>query len=635
MERGSAFTIGALHLLVVALAPTLLWNSWIVDRTNLLVWTAAEATMAAMSFGAFASVRRRRTWLFTRLSCAEYAGTAVTFSALPWLGRDIASSSPSKYVLLIALIAVTSIAATNSSHITRRRPFFAWMIAAVSVSYSAAFMLAGQPLFAVGSVLWCLAIAALTRVGYDAMLELLELRKDSERTARHDDLTGLLSRAAFFDHLERAGLEQDAPASDGEPSHAVLVLFDLDGFKAINDSFGHGAGDAVLETVGKRLRLFLPPDAAIARLGGDEFAAVFSTTHADMVTRIDAVLSAIAEPICNDDRELYVSASAGWTLVGVRESTVDLLAQADAAMYQSKNSETATSSAFDRELRDELDRSLEMRQRFRTALKRHEIVFWAQPLTRLSDHAPVAVELLARWPQQDASVIGPTEFTRIADETGLAVELDRQALGAAASLLRAWAQDPILGKVIVKANMSPVHLHNGRLMNSVHELIPAGLRPRLGLEFVESRLIAAAERNHVQLRDLREMGITVSIDDFGVGYSSLTYLRSLPVSEIKIDRSFVTGVDTDRINRGLVRAIVDLASTLGLPTVAEGIETAGECKAVAELGVSLGQGFFLGRPCPVSDVADQLRRLHHMAHGKPKPPTSIRPVFDDLQAART
>lgn len=633
-ERSSALMIGLLHFCVVFAGPALLWNSTIVGRTSLIAWSIAEALIGVVSLAGYFSVRSGNMQRFALLTRAENIGTACTFAVLPWLGASMASTTPSKHILIIALVAVTSISAANSSHITRRRPFFGLLVVVVATSYFGSFMVAGEYVFAMIALLWCLSIATITRVGYRSMLELLELRKASERTARHDDLTGLLSRSAFFETLNLAACQPIA-WRDGQQLQPVLVLFDLDGFKAINDSFGHGVGDSVLQTVAKRLILFLPPDASIGRLGGDEFAAVFTTTESELATSVQAALSAVGDPIRTSDRELYVAASAGWTVVELGEESPDLMAQADAAMYQSKNSETVTSSGFDTDLRAELDRSLDMRQRFRTALKRNEISFWAQPLTRIYDRAPVAVELLARWPQDDETVIGPIEFTRVADETGLAVELDRQALRAAASLLALWEADPILGSILVKANISPVHLHNGQLIKSVRELIPTSALPRLGLEFVESRLITAAERNHLQLRDLREMGITISIDDFGVGYSSLTYLRSLPVSEIKIDRSFVTDVDSDRINQGLVRAIVDIASTLGLPTVAEGIETVAEFEAIAQLGVSLGQGYFIGHPCPIDQVEHQLRRLHHIAiDAKPAPqPNETEPPESTAGAA--
>lgn len=606
-ERNSSLILGVLHVLVVFAAPMLLWNTTVVDLRLLSAWTTAEAFIGLSSLAASWSIQNHRLQWFRRLSAIESLGTALTFSALAWLGDDIASSTPSKYVLIIALIAVTSISASNSSHITRRRPVFGKLIVMVATSYTVAFVVHSEILFASFTLLWSIAITLLTRVGYHGMLELLELRKASELTARHDDLTGLLSRTAFFETLRGTAARQPDCTSTAEP---VLVLFDLDGFKAINDSFGHASGDGVLRTVAERLTTFLPEQATLGRLGGDEFAAVFWSDEKILPSVIDSALEALSEPVRLDGRELYVAASAGWTVIRIGSASADLMAEADAAMYQSKNSETAISTGFNSTLRDELDRSLDLRQRFRTALKRNEIEFWAQPLVRMSDRAPVAVELLARWRQQDDTMIDPEEFTRVADETGLAVQLDRQALATAETLLDKWHADPILGSLLVKANISPVHLHNDGLLTSVQELISVALRDRLGVEFVESRLIQTAERNHHQLRELREMGVTVSVDDFGVGYSSLTYLRELPVSEIKIDRSFVTDLDTDVINQGLVRAIVDIASTLGLPTVAEGIETSAEFAAAAGLGVSLGQGFYMGRPCPLDQIDQVLRALH-------------------------
>lgn len=608
-ERMSALNIAILHFFVVFAAPTLLWKSDVVGQRSLVIWTAAEAALGVFSLAGYWSISRERVGRFVRFARLETAGTAATFGALPWLGSTVATSTPSKHVLLVALLAVTSVSAANSAQIPTRRPFFNLLIVIVALSYAVAFSLGREWVFAFLSLLWCVSIATMTRVGYTAMVELLDLRKESDNSARHDDLTGLLSRSAFFETLHQRSLRSTSELDD----RPTLVLFDLDGFKATNDSFGHAAGDAVLRAVADRLELFLPPDAAIGRLGGDEFAAVFRLEATEMRAAVDSTLSALSEPIRIDGRELYIAASAGWTLVEQGASSPDLMAQADAAMYQSKNSETDASTGFDSNLRNQLDRSLVLRQRFRSALKRHEIEFWAQPLVRTSDATPVAVELLARWPQGDTSVVGPLEFTRVADETGLAVELDRQALVAARTLLAQWEGDPVLGAITVKANISPVHLHNGDLGTSIRELIPVPMRDRLGLEFVESRLIGAAERNHEQMRDLMDMGIVLSIDDFGVGYSSLTYLRSLPVSEIKIDRSFVTNVDSDKINQGLIRAIVDIASTLGLPTVAEGVETEAEFAAIARLGVGLAQGYLLGRPVPVDDVAAVVGSLSQSA----------------------
>lgn len=603
-ETNSALFLGVLHAFVAFAVPTLLRDSAVVDRTSMLLWAAAEGILSLIAFSSYFWIRRRNVERFVLFSRAEGLGAALTFSAFAWLGPLIASATPSKYILMIALVAVTSISAANSSHITRRRPFFNKLVVIVGASYSLAYLLSGELTFAALTVTWCAAIAVLTRVGYHGMVELLELRQASEKTARHDDLTGLLSRSAFLEILDRSPRKRSV-----EDEQPILVLFDLDGFKAINDSYGHPAGDAVLQAVSKRLALFLPEGASVSRLGGDEFAAIMDGSPDQLEAILDAALAALSDPIRVDGRELYVAASAGWTRLDPNEESATLMAQADAAMYRSKNSPSQTSTGFNAEMRVELERGLDLRQRFREALKREEIEFWAQPIARMVDGAPVSVELLARWPQPDGSYISPEEFSRVADETGLASELDRHALRAADRLLLNWLAHPVLGSLMVKANISPVHLEKNALIASVRDIVREPLRMRLGLEFVESQLISAAERNHEQMRALMDMGIALSVDDFGVGYSSLAYLRTLPISEIKIDRSFVTDVDSDAINQGMIRAIVDIATTLGLPTVAEGIETPDEFAEIARLGVIAGQGYLIGQPARVSEIEKVLTTM--------------------------
>jgi len=602
--------MGVLHLCAVLAAPLLIWNSPVIDNRLLVLWCIGQVVLAGAAFTTALLVHRGRLETYKQLTQFRSLATALAFGALPWLGRDIAGTAPSKHILMIAAIAVTSIAASNSAHITGDRPFFWRFTVVVAISYSIAYGVSGEFALALLTVLWCISIAAVTNVGHHAVLELLQLRRESEESARHDDLTGLLSRSAFFESLASAGRHKPR-GNQGNAS--LLVLFDLDGFKAINDSFGHAVGDKVLQVVAARLPRNLPAGAEIGRVGGDEFAVVLAGQRTPTGMTVDRTLRALAEPIHVDDLELYIAASAGWTVVDREFSTAELMAQADAAMYQSKRSTVDASTGFNAELREELDRSLDLRRRFRSALMKSEIEFHSQPLVRLSDRYPVAVELLARWPQPDESAIPPEEFTRVAGETGLAVELDRHALNAAAQLLDTWQSDGLLQTLVVKVNISPVHLRNDQLVESVRELVPRRHWRRLGLEFVESQLITTASRNRSQLRTLLDMGITLSIDDFGVGYSSLTYLRSLPVSELKIDRSFVTAIDSDPVNQALMRAIVDVAATLGLPTVAEGVETEEEFEAARRLGLSTCQGFLTGRPLPLDDTDSVLRDLQQQS----------------------
>lgn len=604
-QRATALTIAFMHLFMVFAGPVMLWDSQEVSHTALLAWAGAEALLSVGSFASFVLARSGNHRDSQRLSRVGELGSAVSFAALPWLGADLAGGTPSKYILMMGLLAVTAVGALSSSQLTSRRRLFLANLGFVCTSYVVAFALATEPLLAGLGILWSSAVALLSRIGFRGMVELVELRQRSEQSARHDHLTGLLNRNGFFEALHSA-FDDD--------SYNNLVLIDLDGFKAINDGFGHPAGDSVLRAVGARLQDRFGAEAILGRLGGDEFAALIAGGHrADLDSLIADALTRVSEPVPVEGRELYVAASAGYTSVARSGDAATAMTEADAAMYASKNSSLTNRTGFDPTMRDRLDRSLELRQRFRTAIKRNEILFYAQPIVRTSDAAPVGVELLARWPRSDTTVIEPEEFTRIADETGLAVELDQCALEAASALLYAWADDPFLSCLVVKANISPVHLHNFNLVSSVRELIPEPHRSRLGLEFVESKLILSPDRNHTQLRDLQAMGVHLSIDDFGVGYSSLTYLRSLPITEVKIDRSFVTRLDVDPVNQGLVRAIVDISSTLGLPTVAEGIETAEEFAAAARLGVSSAQGFFIGYPLPLAQAEEALRELSRSA----------------------
>jgi len=591
-ERNSALTMGVLHLLVVVAGPLLTWDSELIDNRMVVVWSVGQAVLALGSFASAWSLMQGRLEQYARQAELQSFVTALAFGALPWLPTDLSASDPARLVLMIAAMAVTAIAATNSAHITNRRPLFWRLIVIVTVSNALAFGLRGETGLALLIVVWSVAIAAVTKVGHRAVLELLDLRQASEDSARRDDLTGLLSRLAFFEALHEAAV---LDLSRGEDGQQILALFDLNDFKAINDGFGHVVGDKVLQIIGARLPNHLPGNARISRVGGDEFAVVFAGGRTGAGPIVDRALEALTKPIRVDDRELFISASSGWTVIDPAVSSAELMAQADVAMYHSKRFKLSESTGFDSDLRDQLDRSIDLRHRFRSALMKSEITFHAQPLVRFGDRCPV------------------DEFVRIADETGLAVDLDRHALRSAAELLDRWAPDEFLNTLVVKVNISPVHLRNEKLVASIIDVIPAKHWNRLGLEFVESQLIPAADHNRHQLEKLMAMGITLSIDDFGVGYSSLTYLRSLPVSELKIDRSFVTALDSDSINQGLMKAIVDMATTLGLPTVAEGVETEQEFEAAQRLGVSVCQGYLTARPGPIADAAQLLHELRQQS----------------------
>lgn len=607
-ERNGAAWSGVLHLFAALAIVVLLRDNDVVVGWRLAVFAGVEVALGVISLIAYAGARRLSPAVFRRLGTFESLGSALNYAWLAWLGPDIATEDPSKYLLMVTFIALTSITASNNAMLARRRASFVRSLVIVGTSYFLAYAVHGEVLFASFTVLWCLGTAAFSKIGYDAMLELAELRRRSDESARHDDLTGLLTRTAFFDELRRVS---------AAPEPWALALLDLDGFKAVNDQFGHGAGDRVLQTIAQRIEHSLPLGAVVGRLGGDEYAVLLPTSRLDVGAALERLLVAVGQPVEVNGRHLYVAGSIGWTTIRTSVATPELMTEADAAMYRSKSAPTSGPVEFGEEMRQELERSLELRQRFRTAIRQERIEFKAQPIVSTSTHEPVAVELLARWPEDAGDEVGADAFSRLADETGLAIELDRLALRAAADLLEAWRHDGRLQRIVVKANVSPLHLQNLVLARTIRDIVPEADRSRLGLEFVEGRLIEAAERHGGLLRELRAMGVTVSIDDFGTGYSSLAYLRDLPVSELKIDRSFVTGIEDDPVNRGLVRAMVDMAATLGLSTVAEGVETDSGLAMLRSIGVDAVQGFATGRPVMLDALASTLRSTQSDARPVP------------------
>jgi len=524
---------------------------------------------------------------------------ALNFAFLPWIGNGLAGDEPVRYVLMLAYVAYVASSGANAAMTSGRWKHMIFHVALTSVSYLIAYAIETEWLLATFVLIWAVAVPIQVSDGFKAMDQLAAQRARSLSSARKDDLTGLLNRSAFVSEMEHL-LDTKA--------NSALILIDLDGFKAINDGYGHAAGDGVLRTVALRLDEIFPTGTIVGRLGGDEFAMLVPTSDIDLASTVRRAVDGVCDVVTVDGRDLYVSASAGWTELRPLATPAELMAEADAAMYRSKTSTSTRATGFGPSMRDELDRSLELRQLFRTAVRSGSIDFLAQPIVRVSDAMPVAVELLARWPQRQSVEIAVAEFNRLADETGLAVELDRLALEAAADLLNRWADDPVLHPVLVKVNTSPTHLHNLALAHTIRSKIPKEHRSRLGLEFVESKLITTEARHHAVLADIQAMGVTIALDDFGTGYSSLAYLKQLPVHEVKIDQTFVTQVHGDPVNQGLIRAIVDIATTLELTTVAEGVESQADLDTIVTLGVDRAQGFYTGRPANFDAVTIELSK---------------------------
>jgi diguanylate cyclase (GGDEF)-like protein/PAS domain S-box-containing protein len=424
----------------------------------------------------------------------------------------------------------------------------------------------------------------------------MEAEEQLRHQAFHDPLTGLANRALFTDRVEHALVLRGGVA---------VVFLDLDDFKAVNDSLGHLAGDALLQAVALRLTSALRPGDTIARLGGDEFAVLFeeagaAVSAADVAER---VIAALQEPFDLDGREVFVTASIG---IGVGEDAEELLRSADVAMYRAKASGKAQYVVYAPKMDDDLVGRLELVADLRRACIDDEFVLHYQPIVELESRHIVGVEALVRWQHPTRGLLQPSDFVGLAEETGQIVEIGRWVLQEACRQAASWRAQ--LGcDLSVSVNVSARQIRQSGLVDDVQAALAAsGLAPSaLTVEITESALVRRREEMTAILESVTGTGVRLALDDFGTGYSSLSLLRDLPVRTVKIDRSFVHTIDAGPAQRAFVQAIVDLAEALQLIVVAEGIERPIQAAALLRIGCVLGQGYHFARPLP----ADALGRL--------------------------
>ncbi|MYY13414.1 EAL domain-containing protein [Streptomyces sp. SID4919] len=438
---------------------------------------------------------------------------------------------------------------------------------------------------------------------------LLNLRLRYEAT--HDALTGLPNRTLFFERLEKA-------LSAGEGQRFGLCYLDLDGFKIINDSLGHAAGDRLLVEVADRLQACATaPGEMVARLGGDEFVAL--TTGPDTQAEVDElagrILGALSTPILVDGRELSVRGSIGIVEGPAGErGPAEVLRSADITMYRAKAAGGNRYEMADEEADARAITRHGLTTALPAALERGEFFIEYQPLVHLGDGSVSGAEALVRWSHPQHGVLGPDRFIQLAERTGLIVPLGRWVLEESVRQACRW-QERNAGDATVplriNVNLSPCQLtHPGLVSDTVEILERAGLAPAaLCLEVTESALIGADDDLLKPLRRLAEMGVDIALDDFGTGYSNLANLRRLPVSVLKLDRSFTQGMQqfpADPVDLKIVEGIVSLAHSLDLAVTVEGVETGVQAEQLRELGCDTAQGWYYARPGPPD-------RLHDLA----------------------
>jgi diguanylate cyclase (GGDEF)-like protein/PAS domain S-box-containing protein len=428
--------------------------------------------------------------------------------------------------------------------------------------------------------------------------------------ATHDELTGLPNRTLLVDRL-RMALSRSRRTGAG-----VGVLFcDLDHFKVVNDSLGHPAGDRLLVDTASRLVEALRPGDTVARFGGDEFVVLCEGLNdqgdAELVAeRVRALVDRRYEV---EDAEIFMTVSTGIAYTEDPEATPeDLIRDADAAMYQAKGGGRARAVVFDQRMREAAVHRMATENALHRALDRHELRVHYQPEIDLRTGSIVGVEALLRWEHPQRGLLGPDEFIRVTEETGLIVPIGRWVVEQACRQLTRWqAEYPVAADdLFVGVNLSARQLGRRALVAEVAAVLDdTGLDPaRLHFEITESVLMDDVERSSEQLHQLHELGVCLIVDDFGTGYSSLSYLSRFPVDLLKVDRSFVRGLGFDPTDTAIVRAVITLAHNLGLRAVGEGVERTEHLDALRSLGCDLAQGFLLGRPQPGHAVGELLDR---------------------------
>jgi diguanylate cyclase (GGDEF)-like protein len=426
-----------------------------------------------------------------------------------------------------------------------------------------------------------------------------------EHQSLHDALTGLPNRLLFRDRVDQA-----ITSNQRSGDLAAVMLMDLDHFKEINDTLGHHHGDRLLEEVAQRLQGALRESDTVARLGGDEFGVLLPRVASpEAATEVaNDLLEHLREPFLVDDLTLEVDASIGVALFPDHGGdTETLLQRADIAMYSAKSS-SGGSMLFEASQDRHSPRRLALAGELRTAISNGQIVLYFQPKADLRTGQIVGVEALARWDHPRFGVVGPTEFVPIAEQTGLIGPLTSCVLQKALAQLRQWSEQGY--DLTVAVNLSARSFLDTQLATEIPALLERhGVAPaRLELELTESMLMHDPQRAQATLERLKSIGVTLAVDDFGTGYSSLANLRRLPVDVIKIDKAFVIDMETSPSDAAIVSATVDLAHSLGLRAVAEGVESDEVWRRLAALGCDIAQGFHVSRPMPARDLAPLLQR---------------------------
>jgi diguanylate cyclase (GGDEF)-like protein/PAS domain S-box-containing protein len=446
---------------------------------------------------------------------------------------------------------------------------------------------------------------------------LLNIRDVTERTALedqlthqafHDPLTGLPNRVFFTNRLEFAAAHARLQGSD-----LAVVFLDLDNFKVVNDSLGHQAGDKLLVEVANRLRATLRSTDTVARFGGDEFTFLLEgdATEKGVAQVVERIQEALHEPLTVEGHDLSAASSMGIAISTPETlSTEELLRRADIALYRAKRNGKAQSAIYANDMKTDSIERLLLEIDLRHALERGELLLYYQPVVELSTGRLSGVESLLRWRHPVRGMVMPAEFVPLAEENGTIIQIGLWALERACYQVKAWQADPgITPALTVSVNLSARQFKHPDLVASVASILErTGVSPgSLKLEITETVGMEDAEQTTVMLNELRELGVSIALDDFGMGHSALSYLKRFPIDTIKLDRLFISGLGTDKGDGAIVQASIKLAKDMGLKVTAEGVETRDQIQVLYSLGCDYGQGYFFARPMPAFAMETYLK----------------------------
>lgn len=419
--------------------------------------------------------------------------------------------------------------------------------------------------------------------------------------ATTDFLTGLPNRRAFVSAIEAQITEATAPRS------FALAILDLDRFKAVNDTFGHAVGDKLLEEVANRLVRVVGSRGLVARLGGDEFGILLPTVHRARAAEAIAkdILSEVNGPACISGRQLAISACCGICLSheGADRSPSRIMADADLALYQAKESRSGGFAVFEFNMEAPRRRRAEIERVLQQPGIKHDFRLVFQPIVDLIDGRILALEALARWEDYEIGPVSPSEFVPIAEQLNLIDDLNNHLMNLAFAEARAWPEH-----IKLSFNLSALQICSKDAAKAILKaLAAAGLSPRrFQVEVTETALLADFEKARENLTALKSAGATIVLDDFGAGYASIGYLRELRFDQIKLDGGLVTAAEFSADGKRLLRAVISLCEILGVSSVAEHVESAELLTLVCDLGCTAGQGFWLQRPVPASEINDEM-----------------------------